>query len=127
MQPSRRRRDYRTGGPPTIDIGIVSATAIDVVEVVTTTPDDHVAAGPDCRVNVSWVGRIGEAGGRPGVGAGIVFAASVKSDSIAVLSAPDNHFASSPGCRVKNSGIRRVGSAGGYPTVGDRIVFSACA
>jgi len=76
-------------------------------------------------VSDSWVGRIGEVSGRPAVGAGIVFAASVKSDSIAVLSAPDNHFASGPGCRVKNSGIGRVGSAGGYPTVGNRIVFSA--
>ena len=124
MQPSRRRRDWRAGGPPTIDIGIVSAAAIELLEVVTT-PNDHVAAGPHCRMRHSAFGRIGEAGGPPAVVAGIVSAASVKRASYVRLSAPDNHFASGPDCRVRNSRIRRGGSAGRYPTVGDRIVFSA--
>ena len=42
------------------------------------TPDDHFAAGPDCRVIVSADGRVGGAGGRPTVGAGIVSPAGVQ-------------------------------------------------
>ena len=39
--------------------------------VVVSPPDDHFAAGPDCRVKVSRSGRIGGAGGRPTVCAGL--------------------------------------------------------
>ena len=42
-------------------------------------PDDHFTAGPDRRVTVSGSGRVGRAGGRPAIGAGIVSAAGVES------------------------------------------------
>ena len=41
-------------------------------------PDDHFTASPDCRVTVRASGRVGRAGGRPTVGAGIVSAAGVQ-------------------------------------------------
>ena len=41
-------------------------------------PDDHFAAGPDCRVKLSGIGRVGGAGGCPTIGAGIVSAAGVQ-------------------------------------------------
>ena len=41
-------------------------------------PDDHLAAGPNCRVRIAGAGRVGGAGGCPTIGAGIVSAASVK-------------------------------------------------
>ena len=41
-------------------------------------PDDHFAAGPDCRVSYSGSGRVGGAGGRPTIGAGIVSPAGVQ-------------------------------------------------
>ena len=41
-------------------------------------PDDHFAAGPDCRVRVSGSGRAGGAGGCPTVCAGIVSPAGVQ-------------------------------------------------
>src|SRR2546430_1341582 len=117
MHPSRRRRDCRAGGPPTIDIGIVSAAAI----VVTTTPNDHVAAGPHCRVTTSASRCVYSAGSYPVVRAGTVSSAGVE----IVITAPDDHFTASPDCRVTVSGSGCVGSGGSHPTVGDRIVFSA--
>ena len=51
----------------------------------TSTPDDHFAAGPDCRVTVSGSGRVGGAGGCPTIRAGIVSPAGVdKVDAITV-------------------------------------------
>ena len=46
--------------------------------VIVSAPDDHFAAGPDCRVKVSGSGRVGGAGGCPTVRAGIVSAAGVQ-------------------------------------------------
>ena len=40
-------------------------------------PNDHFAAGPDCRVIASGKGRVDPAGGDPTIGARIVFPASV--------------------------------------------------
>jgi hypothetical protein len=87
MQPSLRRRACRAGTHPTIEIGIVSAAAIEQIGVVPT-PDDHVASGPNCRVRRSGIRRIGSAGGCPAVRAGIVSSASVQSDKIFIFSAP---------------------------------------
>ena len=41
-------------------------------------PDDHFAAGPDCRVTGSASGRVGGAGGGPTVSDGIVLSAGVQ-------------------------------------------------
>ena len=100
--------------PPVFKIAAVGSSA----------PDDHFAAGPDCRVIVSGSGRVGGAGGCPTVGAGIVSPAGVQK-MLPLDSAPDDHFAAGPDCRVSVSGSGRVGGAGGCPTVGAGIVSSA--
>ena len=86
-------------------------------------PDDHFAAGPDCRVLLSGSGRVGGAGGCPTIGAGIVSPAGVQIAN--AVSAPDDHFAAGPHCRVTVSGSGRVGRAGGRPTIGVGIVSAA--
>ena len=87
-------------------------------------PDDHFAAGPDCRVTISASGRVGGAGGCPTIRAGIVSPAGVQT-AAAVKSAPDDHFAAGPHCRVTDSGSGRVGGAGGCPTIRAGIVSPA--
>ena len=62
-------------------------------------PDDHLTAGPNCRVYVSRSGRIGGAGGCPAISAGIVSPASVQR-AAAIRSAPDDHLTAGPNCRV---------------------------
>ena len=47
-------------------------------------PDDHLAAGPHCRVRVSAIGRVGGAGGCPTVGAGIVSPAGVQNGAVII-------------------------------------------
>ena len=104
-----------------IRAGIVSTASAGRVEAIPAAPDDHLTAGPDCRMVVSGSGRVGGAGGRPTVGAGIVSASGVQTGAV-VISAPDDHFAASPQRRVIEPGSGRVGGAGGRPTVRARIV-----
>ena len=80
------------------------------------TPDDHFSAGPDRRVLVSSIRRVGGAGGRPTVRAGIVSSAGVKNEGI-ILPTPDDHFTAGPDCAVVDSAIGRVGDAGGCPAI----------
>ena len=87
-------------------------------------PDDHFAAGPDCRVTASARGRVGRAGGCPAIRAGVVSPASVLT-AAAPISTPDDHFTAGPDCRVIDSGLGRVGRAGGCPTIRAGIVASA--
>ena len=87
-------------------------------------PDDHFAAGPDCRVRASAIGRVGGAGGCPTVCAGIVSPTSVQS-VLMIMSAPDDHFTAGPDCRVTVSARGRVGRAGGCPTIRAGIVSPA--
>ena len=68
------------GGRPTIRAGIVSPAGVQIVAVIRSTPDDHFAAGPDCRVTESGRGRVGGAGGCPTIRAGIVSPAGVQID-----------------------------------------------
>jgi hypothetical protein len=65
-------------GCPSVGAGIVSPASIKKGGAAVSTPDDHLGAGPDCRVNdpASW--RAGRAGGCPTVGAGIISAAGVE-------------------------------------------------
>jgi len=121
MHPSRRRRDCRAGGSPTIDIGIVSAAAIRIAGGIISPPDNHFTAGPHCRVTTSASRCVYSAGSYPVVRARTVSSAGVE----IVITAPDDHFTASPDCRVTDSGSGRGGSAGGYPTVGDRVVSPA--
>ena len=74
---------------------------------------------------VSGSGRVGGAGGRPTVRAGIVSPAGVQIVPTPVISAPDDHFAAGPHCRVIRSGSGRVGGAGGCPTIRAGIVSPA--
>ena len=48
------------------------------------------------------LGRVGEAGGCPTIGAGIVSPAGIK--IVAADPAPDDHFTTGPDCRVTSSG-----------------------
>ena len=66
------------GGCPTVCAGIVSAAGVQIAADIISAPDDHFAAGPDCRVNESGSGRVGGAGGCPTIGAGIISAAGVE-------------------------------------------------
>src|SRR5205823_7611058 len=79
-------------------------------------PDDHFTAGPHCRVKVSGFGRVGGAGGRPTVRAGIVSPTGVEKVQ-ASNSAPDDHFTAGPHCRVTVSGRGRGSECRWSPSV----------
>ena len=80
--------------------------------VTTPAPDDHFAAGPDCRVTVSGSGRIGGAGGCPTIGARIISAAGVQvaADIRHIRPRRSFHCRSTPPC--DRSTRRRIGGAG---------------
>jgi len=75
------------GGYPAISAGITSPASVKNAAGVKSAPDDHLTAGPNCRVAVSASGRIGGAGRGPTVGAGIVSPASVQKGKAAIISA----------------------------------------
>src|SRR5438876_9866178 len=91
------------------------------------TPYDHFAAGPDCRVIVPGSGRVGSTGSCPTVSAGIVSAAGVQRIAYhcPVTSAPKDHFAAGPHSCVVSSCSGRIGGTGGGPTVGAGITCPA--
>src|SRR4029077_15605847 len=104
---------------------IVSPASVEIAAVVGfSTPDDHFAAGPHCRVKYSGSGRLSDAGGRPTIVSWILPPAGVKSAS-GITSAPDDHFAAGPYCCMKVSGSGGVVGAGGCPTIGAGIVSAA--
>ena len=68
MRVSRYGRISGAGGCPGVRAGIVSPASVEEVEaVILSAPDNHLTAGPNCRVRVSRSGRISGAGGCPGV------------------------------------------------------------
>ena len=67
-------------------------------------PDDHLATGPDCRVLVLGLGRVGGAGRGPTIRAWIVSPARVQIG--AGVSSPDDHLAAGPDCRMNPVGHR---------------------
>ena len=77
-----------------------------VFKSLSSAPDDHFTAGPDCRVTPSGRGRVSRAGGCPTIGGGIVSPASVQ--TARYTSTPDDHFAAGPDCRVMGSGRGRI-------------------
>ena len=121
------------GGHPAILRVVFSPRVQGTVKSITTsrpitTPDDHFAASPYCRVPISLGRRIGHASGCPTISAGIVFSAVVEDGcegGIIIESAPHDHFGSCPDGRVIPSSVRYVGSTRGRPTVGARIVSPA--
>src|SRR5207302_2049941 len=81
-------------------------------------------AGPHCRVLKPGSGRVGEAGGCPTVGAGIVSTAGVQKAAAALSSAPDDHFTAAPDACVNESRARRIGGARERPAIRAGIVPS---
>jgi len=119
------RRGCITGasGCPSVRAGIVPSTRVYniITASIASTPDDHFTPGPDHRMCGPRRRRIGGAGDRPTVGAGIVFSAGVQNvvSSIKEVPAPNNHFAPCPDCRVKISGGGRVDEARWSPGIID--------
>src|SRR5690242_6425886 len=68
---------------------------------VSTTPDEHLGARPNRRMNETRRRRAGRADRRPTVGGGIVAGPVVK--VTAIVSAPDDHFAACPHRRMISS------------------------
>ena len=87
-------------------------------------PDDHFAAGPHSRRNVSSSGRVGGAYGCPALRSRLVFAAGIQNIG-GIPSTPDDHFITSPHRRVLKSAMGRIDGAGGRPTVRARIIAPA--
>ena len=127
MKVSGSGRVGSAGGCPTVFAGIVSAAGAKIIREVMSTPHDHLAAGPHCRVKFSASGRIGGAGSYPTICAGIVSAPGVQpvTHTIIKISAPKDHFTAGPDYRVIDSRRRRVGGAGCCPTVCAGIVSPA--
>ena len=69
----------------------VSPAGAQIAAEPNSAPDDHLAAGPDCGVELPR-GRIDGAGASPAVSAGIVSSARIH--QAAIISAPDDHFGS---------------------------------
>src|ERR1039458_3787379 len=91
-------------------------------------PNDHFAACPHRRVEVTRGGRAGGGQGRPTVGRRIVAPAVVQiggAAAVPVISAPDDHLTASPHCGMIDA--RGGAPTGGQarPTAGDRIVAPA--
>ena len=104
----------------------VSPAGVENAAAAISAPDDHLAAGPDCCLIVSTLGRASSVGSSPSIGAGIVSSSIVeKVVNGLVISAPDNHFTAGPDCRVKTRAIGRVGDAGRCPTVSLWIISPA--
>ena len=76
---SGRGRVGRAGGYPTISAGSISAAGVQIVGI-SSAPDDHFTAGPDCGGKKSARGRVAQAGGCPTIRAGIVSSAGVYND-----------------------------------------------
>ena len=117
-----RRRSILPTIPPTAVQGLLPLGA----NVTESAPNDHLTAGPDCRVIGSARGRVEGADACPTVRAGIVSSASAKPCVWETFySTPDDHFAAGPDRRVSFSAGGSIGGTGGCPTVCGWIVSSA--
>ena len=76
--------------------------------VLTTAPDNHFSAGPDCRVKSSSRRRVGDGGRRPRIGRRVVFAAGIQIASDVIITAPNDHFTAGPDRSVVCSCVGRV-------------------
>ena len=123
MTGSGSRRAVCVGGCPTVRARVVPATCVKNAAVSFSAPDNHLTAGPHCRVKFSGIGRVGGTRGRPSIDAGFVSAAGLQ--RVWVVSAPDDHVATGPHCRVIVSGGGHAGGTGGCPAIGAGIVLPA--
>src|SRR5205814_8379856 len=105
---------------------IVPAAGVQIVHVITSTPNNHLAAGPERGVRESRDRCVHSFGRGPTIRCGIVSSASVK-DAVttASYSAPDDHLTASPHSRVIISRDRHVDHAGSGPSVAGGIVPAA--
>src|SRR5205807_406490 len=71
-------RAVGAGSCPTVCAGVISSAGIQKATVVRTTPDNHLAVSPDCRVILSASRRVGEARSCPTVRARAVPSAAVQ-------------------------------------------------
>ena len=97
--------------------GLYLPPVFETVEVISSTPDDHFTAGPDCRVTVSATGRVGQVGGCPTIRAGIVSPTGVRVGPDSDPSAPNDHFTASPDRGVTGSGNRDVSGGRSRPRI----------
>jgi len=115
----RGRCRWRTGlrAVSTTTVGISCPSKL-------STPDDHFATCPNCRMVSSWIRGVRGARYGPAICAGLVSASSVQTIE-PLKSTPHDHFAITPNCRIRRAAIRRIGSACGSPAISARIVSRA--
>ena len=93
---SGRGRIDQGGKNPTIHARNISTAGICNVECfIHAAPDDHLPAGPNCRVANPPERNVREPQRRPTISVGIVPAAGMQRVR-AITSSPDDHFAASP-------------------------------
>ena len=87
------------------------------------TPDDHFAVIPNCRLVCSGTRRVTCASGHPTIRAGIISPTGVQNVArIKIDATPNNHFAAGPYCRMAVSGFGSTGNAGSCPTICSQII-----
>ena len=96
--------------------GIVSPACVQIAAAVISAPDDHLTAGPHCRVKYRAIGRIGRCWWLSSYQCWDCISRQC-SKSPVPISTPDNHFTASPDCRVTAARRGRIGGAGGCPGV----------
>ncbi len=124
-----QRRVHRAGRRPTILGRVVSAARVRNCRARRTisTPDDHFAAGPYCRVRVSGDRDVNEGCGHPTIRAWVISSARVRVVKGFVPAAPNNHFIAGPDCGVSDPAKRHIHKTSRHPTVDNGIVSAASA
>ena len=72
----------------------------------------------------TWGRCVGYTGGRPTIGAGVIFSTSIQIVAV-IIPTPHNHFVAAPYSRVVRSFSGYVCDSGRYPTIRIRIVSPA--
>jgi hypothetical protein len=105
----------------------ISPAAVEIVRVISATPNKHFTTSPYCGLILSGGGRVNDDGPRPTIGAGIVSPTGVQVVVARIIKgpSPNDHFAASPYCGVRVSANWCIRSTGSYPTIRPRIVSAA--
>jgi hypothetical protein len=125
--PSGTRRTVTGGACPAINAGIISSAGVevDILEPVVTSPDDHLAAGPHCGVNLSGSRGCGRRG-CPTVRVGVVPSAGIQIlERVNAESTLDNHFAATPDGGVVKACVWHVSEADRRPGIRAGIISPA--
>src|SRR4051794_3171025 len=112
------RRNARAIKAATVDGGIFT-TGLN-----NSAPNEHLAAGPECRVVASGLWRRTKTGRGPNILIWPVSATCVQRPT--VIASPDYHFISRPDSSVAVSNSRSVHHACRSPTIRDGVVPAAC-